>query len=37
MTANRHIKKLLEYDCIEEIEGKGGRSTSYRLLFNTED
>ena len=37
MTANRHIKKLLEYGCIEEIAGKGGRSTSYRLLFNTED
>ena len=37
MTANRHIKKLLEYGCIEEVEGKGGRSTSYRLLFNTED
>lgn len=33
MTANRHITKMLEFGCIEEVEGKGGRSTSYRLCF----
>lgn len=33
MTANRHIAKMLEFGCIEEVEGKGGRSTSYRLCF----
>ncbi|HQS67530.1 MAG TPA: DUF4172 domain-containing protein [Sulfuricurvum sp.] len=35
MTANRHITKMLEFGCIEEVEGKGGRSTSYRLCFES--
>jgi Fic family protein len=37
MTANRHIKKLLEYGCIEKVEGKEGRSVSYRLLFDEDE
>ena len=37
MTATRHIKKLLEYGCIKQIEGKGGRSASYTLLFDNPD
>ncbi len=37
MTASRHIKKLLEYGCIEQIEGKAGRSVSYTLLFDELD
>lgn len=37
MTANRHIKKLLAYGCIEKIEGKEGRSVGYRLLLDEDD
>lgn len=37
MTANRHIKKLLEYGCIKQVEGKGGRSASYTLLFDVDE
>ncbi len=37
MTANRQIKKLLEDGLIAKIEGKAGRSTSYRILFDVED
>ena len=37
VTASRHIKKLLEYGCIEQIEGKAGRSVSYTLLFDELD
>jgi len=37
VTASRHIKKLLEYGCIEQIEGKSGRSVSYTLLCNELD
>ncbi|MEA1893288.1 MAG: DUF4172 domain-containing protein, partial [Campylobacterota bacterium] len=31
MTANRQIKKLLEYGLIAKVEGKAGRSTSYKI------
>jgi len=34
MTANRQIKKLLKYGLIEKVEGKAGRSTSYKILFD---
>jgi len=34
VTANRQIMKLLTYGLIEKIEGKDGRSTSYRILFD---
>ncbi|MEN8147980.1 MAG: DUF4172 domain-containing protein [Campylobacterota bacterium] len=37
VTASRHIQKLLEYGCIEQIEGKAGRSVSYTLLFDELD
>ncbi|MDQ7060940.1 MAG: DUF4172 domain-containing protein [Sulfurimonas sp.] len=37
MTANRQIKKLLEYGLIAKVEGKAGRSTCYRILFDTGD
>ncbi|WP_207563209.1 Fic family protein [Sulfurimonas aquatica] len=37
MTANRQIKKLLEHGLIAKVEGKAGRSTSYRILFDVED
>lgn len=37
MTASRQINKLLEYGLIVKVEGKAGRSTSYRILFDTED
>ena len=34
MTANRQIKKLLEHGLIAKVEGKAGRSTRYRILFD---
>jgi len=37
MTANRQINKLLEHGLIGKVEGKAGRSTSYRILFDAED
>lgn len=33
MTASRQINKLLEHGLIAKVEGKAGRSTSYRILF----
>ena len=37
VTASRHIKKLLEYGCIEKVEGKAKRNASYMLLFDEEE
>ena len=37
MTANRQINKLLEHGLIAKVEGKAGRSTSYRILFDAQD
>ncbi|SFV57201.1 Fic family protein [hydrothermal vent metagenome] len=34
MTAVRQINKLLDYGLVQRVEGKAGRSTSYRLLFD---
>ncbi len=33
LTASRDIKSLLEQGIIQKVEGKGGRSASYALLF----
>ena len=33
ITASRDIKALMEMGCIEKVEGKGGRSASYVLVF----
>ena len=37
VTASRHIKKLLEYGCIEKVEGQAKRNASYILLFDEDD
>jgi Fic family protein len=37
MTAYRQINKMIEFGLISKVEGKGGRSTSYRILFDTEN
>lgn len=33
VTASRDIKYLVEMECLRKVEGKGGRSTSYTLVF----
>ena len=35
LTASRDIKNLLEQGIIQKVEGKGGRSVSYTLLFES--
>ena len=37
VTASRHIKKLLEYGCIEKVEGQAKRNASYILLFDEDE
>ena len=37
LTASRDIKSLFEQGIIHKIEGKGGRSVSYTLLFEEKD
>jgi Fic family protein len=37
LTASRDIKNLLEQGVVQKVEGKGGRSVSYTLLFDDVD
>ena len=37
VTASRHIKKMLECECIRRIEGKAKRNASYTLLFDEDN
>jgi len=32
-TASRDIAELLEFGCIEQIEGTAGRNVSYRIIL----